>query len=88
MTATPTPTTSGLTRERFLADVASAARVDVSAMSDGLAPFEAGLDSLRLLVLIDRWRKLGVELGFGELAERRTLGDWWALIEARERGRT
>lgn len=81
------PTTrSGLTRERLLSDVASAVRLDAARVSDDLNPFEAGLDSLRLLVLIDGWRKLGVELGFGELAERRTLGDWWTLIEARERG--
>ncbi|WP_323119073.1 phosphopantetheine-binding protein [Burkholderia alba] len=83
---TASSTTSPLTRARFLADVATAARMDVSSLSDDLNPFEAGLDSLRLLLLIDGWRKLGTELGFGELAERRTLGDWWALIEAREQG--
>lgn len=77
---------SGLTRARFFSDVATAARLDAACVSDDLNPFDAGLDSLRLLVLIDVWRKLGVELGFGELAERRTLGDWWALIAARGRG--
>jgi aryl carrier-like protein len=85
MTA-PATLVTALTRARFLTDVANAARLDAACVSDDLAPFEAGLDSLRLLVLIDNWQKLGVELGFGELAERRTLGEWWALIEARERG--
>jgi bifunctional isochorismate lyase/aryl carrier protein len=47
----------------------------------------AGLDSIRLMSLIERWRRAGVEATFVELAERPTLADWWELLDARRVGK-
>jgi bifunctional isochorismate lyase/aryl carrier protein len=45
---------------------------------DNLLDF--GLDSIRLMSLIERWRHEGVEVGFADLAERPTLSDWGRLL--------
>lgn len=46
----------------------------------------AGLDSIRLMSLLERWRRAGATTSFVELAERPTLDDWWKLLAAhRER---
>jgi aryl carrier-like protein len=45
--------------------------------------FECGLDSIRLLTLLERWRDAGVEVSFVELAEQPTLAAWLALLASR-----
>lgn len=42
----------------------------------------AGLDSIRLMSLLERWRRAGATTTFVELAERPTLSDWWNLLAA------
>jgi bifunctional isochorismate lyase / aryl carrier protein len=45
--------------------------------------FEIGLDSIRLITLLERWRAVGAEVTFLELAERPTLDDWLPLLTTR-----
>ncbi len=40
----------------------------------------AGLDSIRLMSLLERWRRAGAVTTFVELAERPTLADWWRVL--------
>lgn len=42
----------------------------------------AGLDSIRLMSLVERWRRAGASITFVDLAERPTLADWWNLLVA------
>lgn len=42
----------------------------------------AGLDSIRLMSLLERWRRAGAVTTFVELAERPTLADWWHMLSA------
>jgi len=44
--------------------------------------FDVGLDSIRLMTLIERWRAGGVRLSFIELAEEPTVAGWWRLMAA------
>lgn len=41
-----------------------------------------GLDSIRLMSLVERWRRGGASATFVDLAERPTLADWWSLLTA------
>lgn len=43
---------------------------------------ERGLDSIRLMSLVERWRSAGAQISFVELAERPTLNDWHALLSS------
>ncbi|URN14986.1 MULTISPECIES: phosphopantetheine-binding protein [Streptomyces] len=51
-------------------------------------PLHAGLDSLRIATLAERWRDTGVEVGFVELAERTSFAQWWRLLSERQAGAT
>lgn len=42
-----------------------------------------GLDSIRIMSLVEQWRRQGTDVSFVELAERPTLGDWWRLLRTR-----
>lgn len=44
---------------------------------------DAGLDSVRLMMLVERLQQGGADVGFGDLAERPTLRAWVELLEAR-----
>ncbi|MBN2911030.1 isochorismatase family protein [Polycladomyces sp. WAk] len=44
-----------------------------------------GLDSVRIMSLVERWRRIGVEVTFVELAEHPTLADWWRLLSSRSK---
>ncbi|ASS75854.1 isochorismatase [Tumebacillus algifaecis] len=42
-----------------------------------------GLDSIRIMSLVERWRRSGVEVSFVELAEQPTLAKWYELLGAK-----
>ncbi|GAA4994400.1 phosphopantetheine-binding protein [Pseudonocardia tropica] len=72
---------SALTPERIRADVAEL--LDVA--PDGIDPDEdlldRGLDSVRIMTLIERWRAAGApELEFPDLAEEPVLRRWVELV--------
>ncbi len=46
---------------------------------------DRGLDSIRIMSLVERWRRKGAEITFVELAERPTLTDWYALLASGSR---
>lgn len=53
---------------------------DQLAADDNL--LDHGLDSIRIMSLVDTWRESGVEVGFIELAEEPTLAHWLTLLKA------
>jgi aryl carrier-like protein len=46
---------------------------------------ELGLDSIRLMGLLERWRELGIETSFVDLAETPTVAAWSALFTGADR---
>ncbi|MBR7797612.1 isochorismatase family protein [Agaribacter marinus] len=41
---------------------------------------DIGLDSIRMMSLVEEWRQQGIEVNFMKLVERPTLHDWWEMI--------
>ncbi|CDQ39354.1 MULTISPECIES: isochorismatase [Virgibacillus] len=41
---------------------------------------DVGLDSIRMMSLVEEWRQEGIEVNFMKLVERPTLNDWWEMI--------
>lgn len=72
-----------ITLEQMRADVAAIIHEDPEEIGFEDNLMDLGLDSMRLLNLILKWQEAGVDLDFGEYAERFTLAGWWEAIEAR-----
>ncbi|WP_199565567.1 phosphopantetheine-binding protein [Spongiactinospora rosea] len=64
-----------------VAEVLSAPAADIPEDEDLL---DHGLDSIRVMTLVERWREAGVDTTFEELAERPTLSEWYRLIGERQ----
>jgi len=75
-----------ITLERMRADVAEIIGEEPEAIGLDDNLIDLGLDSMRLLNLILLWQEAGLEMEFGEFAERFTLNGWWEAIERRQAG--
>ncbi|MEH1097957.1 phosphopantetheine-binding protein [Micromonospora sp. CPCC 205561] len=75
-----------LTAATMRADVAEMLYRDPGETTDEENLFDCGLDSMRLMMLMERWREAGAEVSFVELAERPTLGHWTKLLAGRDDG--
>lgn len=64
------------------AQVAALLEVPARELLDDENLMYSGLDSIRLMSLLERWRRAGAVTTFVELAERPTLADWWKLLAA------
>ena len=62
-------------------EVAELLFADPAELNDDENLVDFGLDSVRIMTLVERWRRLGVQITFADLAERPTLADWWAVLE-------
>ena len=69
-----------LTLDSVRADIAELLFLEPEEVSDSENLFDTGLDSVRLLGLVERWRGLGAAVSFVDLAEQPTLTAWWALL--------
>ena len=73
-----------LTPEAIRADVAALLHRNPDEAYEKENLFECGLDSIRLLTLLERWREAGVVVSFVELAEKPTLEYWLELLATRQ----
>lgn len=76
-----------LTRERMRVDLARVLRMAPDEIEDEDDLIDLGLDSMRAMALLTRWAEQGAELDLAAVAERVTLGAWWALAERALAGR-
>lgn len=65
-----------LSEQRIIDDVAQILEVDASTISRETTLSDAGLDSLRMVMLVENWRAEGNEVDFQELISLPTLGQW------------
>lgn len=62
------------------ADIAELLFLEPNEVADSENLFDAGLDSVRLHGLIERWRGHGATVDYVTLAEQPTLSAWWSLL--------
>nr|WP_243795723.1 phosphopantetheine-binding protein [Saccharopolyspora gloriosae] len=72
-----------LTLEGVRADVAELLYEDPEELTDEENLLDWGLDSVRIMSLVERWRRQGVQVTFADLAERPTLAEWWTVLESK-----
>ncbi|MFD5038131.1 phosphopantetheine-binding protein [Streptomyces sp. NPDC087894] len=72
-----------LSAERIRADVAELIGCDPTEIEPEENLTDLGLDSVRTMVLIDRWRAAGASLEYADLAEQPELGHWTELLTGR-----
>ncbi|MEZ3181809.1 phosphopantetheine attachment domain protein [Streptomyces pimonensis] len=75
-----------LTLDAFRTDLAEFLHQQPAEVDLEENPLYAGLDSLRITTLAERWRSTGVEVSFVELAERTSFAQWWQLLSERQSG--
>ncbi|MFI9121233.1 phosphopantetheine-binding protein [Streptomyces bikiniensis] len=66
--------------ERLVRDVADVLYVEAGEIDPDESLLDQGLDSIRLMSLVETWRADGAEVGFVELAERPALREWAVLL--------
>ena len=67
---------AGFDRKRLRKEVAAQMEIDPDALRDDDDLLLMGLDSVRLMALVERWRRIGLAADFAELAEAPTLSSW------------
>ncbi|MFD6161232.1 phosphopantetheine-binding protein [Nocardia sp. NPDC060256] len=72
-----------LTYDTVRADIADVLYLEPHELADTDDLFDAGLDSVRLIGLIERWKSRGAAPAFVDLAEHPTLAAWWPLLAPR-----
>jgi aryl carrier-like protein len=70
-------TSSTLTREQIIGDIAEILQVPAAEIGDETNVLDVGLDSVRLMSLIERWRAAGaVKADLVALASDPVVGSW------------
>ncbi|MFE8017233.1 phosphopantetheine-binding protein [Streptomyces antibioticus] len=78
---TDTPDARTFTVERLRKDIAELLYVDVEDVPADENVFDHGLDSVRMMTLLQQWRADGAaEIDMPVLAQRPTLTEWAALL--------
>lgn len=69
--------------ESVLVDLATAARLRPDEIDGEDTIFDLGIDSVRLMALVERWREQGADVDFADLARNPTVIETQALLAAR-----
>ncbi|KAF0848514.1 phosphopantetheine-binding protein [Nocardia caishijiensis] len=70
-----------MTDEQVIADVATVLGVEASELSAETDLLDAGLDSVRIMSLVEKWRSAGhADIDFPTLAGETVLGSWIELL--------
>jgi bifunctional isochorismate lyase/aryl carrier protein len=74
--------TDALSADQVRADIAEQLYLSPEELVDDTNLLDSGLDSVRILGLVERWREAGAQVSFIDLVERPTFADWTALLSS------
>ncbi|PPK62590.1 phosphopantetheine-binding protein [Actinokineospora auranticolor] len=69
------------TTDQVRAQIAELLEIPASEIADDDNLLDHGLDSIRVMTLIETWRDHGTELAFADLAETPTVTAWTTLLQ-------
>ncbi|MFE4502178.1 phosphopantetheine-binding protein [Rhodococcus sp. NPDC056743] len=67
-------------RARIVRDVAEVLSMRAEQLGDDTDLTDEGLDSVRLMMLVEQWRADGADADFAELAEEQTINAWVEVL--------
>ncbi|ATQ30844.1 isochorismatase [Rhodococcus ruber Chol-4] len=70
-------------RETIRTDVARLLEIEADELDPAVSLVDQGLDSVRLMALVERWRDAGADVDFVSLATEPQLEAWYDLLTAR-----
>ena len=70
-------------RETIRTDVARLLEIEAGELDPAVSLVDQGLDSVRLMALVERWRDAGADVDFVSLATEPQLEAWYDLLTAR-----
>lgn len=70
-----------LTRDRVLDELTEMLGTDARALAESQNMRDAGIDSIRIMSLVEQWQAVGARIDFLDLVERPTLGEWFELLQ-------
>lgn len=73
-----------LTLETMREDLARVLHEDPGEIGDDDNLIDLGLDSIRAMTVLTRWRETGVHIDFADMALHPQLSYWWQLIEGKQ----
>ena len=71
-----------MTETKIITDVAESLGVAPDTLTPDTNLADAGLDSLRLIMLVEKWRAEGVTVDFQDILTRTTLAEWCELFQS------
>ncbi|TXG92475.1 isochorismatase [Rhodococcus rhodnii] len=71
-----------MTADRVRADIADVLDLDPAELADADDLLDEGLDSVRVMALVERWRAAGVDVDIVDLAAEPTITAWTKLLTA------
>nr|WP_092071362.1 isochorismatase family protein [Dendrosporobacter quercicolus]NSL49384.1 isochorismatase family protein [Dendrosporobacter quercicolus DSM 1736]SDM25268.1 bifunctional isochorismate lyase / aryl carrier protein [Dendrosporobacter quercicolus] len=72
----------GLTLQQVRNQVAELLGETAADMKDSENLIDRGLDSIRMMSLVEKWRRVRADLTFVKLAKEPTIATWWRLLSA------
>ena len=71
-----------MTETKIITDVAESLGEAPDTLTPDTNLADAGLDSLRLIMLVEKWRAEGVTVDFQDILTRATLAEWFELFQS------
>ncbi|WP_263078083.1 isochorismatase family protein [Endozoicomonas sp. Mp262] len=71
---------------KFMTDIAEILYMTADDLDQDISLMDQGLDSIRVMTLIEQWRFEGIDIDFSELVELTTLTEWLEVLNAKVKG--
>jgi len=75
-----------LTLDQMRRDIAEVLGESIESIVAGEDLVDLGLDSIRVMSLVERWSVAGTRITFEDLAEPAELQQWWTRVSRRRAG--